>query len=214
MAKKTIYTEDTLAKMGLVKDEKGNYYRPKSVPQPRDLRRDMKEQGLSDAVVNRFLDKYEKDNLEDIKPREEYQTISLILMGEPMSKQSVRATKAGHFFQPKKYIEREKDYKNQIAKQLPKGFIPFSEEVQITKMHIIYAPLKAFQKQKGMMERIRNGELIKKTTKPDLPDNCKKLVLDAMSGLVYKDDALIWAEDNVRKYYSTGGCIIIELIGK
>lgn len=36
MAKKTIYTEDTLAKMGLIKDEKGNYYRPKSVPQPRE----------------------------------------------------------------------------------------------------------------------------------------------------------------------------------
>jgi Holliday junction resolvase RusA-like endonuclease len=45
-------------------------------------------------------------------------------------------------------------------------------------------------------------------------DNLKKLVLDSMSELVYSDDSIIWGEDNVRKYYGTGGCVIIEIEGK
>lgn len=210
MSKKTIYTEDTLKQMGLVRNTDGSYSRPKTVMQPRDTN------SISNSTFKLKVTKemFEKDYLEDIKPREEYQTISLVLMGEPMSKQSVRATKSGHFFQPKKYVDREKDYRKQIERQLPAGFTPFQEEVHILKMHIVYSPLKAFQKQKGVMEKIRNGEMVKKLTKPDLPDNCKKLVLDAMSGLVYKDDSIIWAEDNVRKYYSTGGCIILEIKGK
>jgi Holliday junction resolvase RusA-like endonuclease len=196
MAKKQIFTEETLKAMNLIKNKDGSYSKAKTTQQPREVKN------------------YEKDHIDDIKPNEEFRKISLVLLGEPMSKQSVRATKSGHFFQPKKYTDREKDYRRQIKEQLPKDFNMFTEEVQIVKMHIVYAPLKGFQKIKGMMDRIRSGEMIKKLTKPDLPDNCKKLVLDSMSELVYKDDSIIWAEDNVRKFYSTGGAIIIEIIGK
>ena len=63
------------------------------------------------------------------------------------------------------------------------------------------------------MDAIRNGEIFYKNTKPDLPDNLKKLVNDAMSGLVYEDDSLIVTENDTAKYYGIGGCIIIELEG-
>jgi len=217
MAKKTNYTEASLLALGLQKNADGTYSRPKTTQQPREEQIFAKARRMSPGTATLSAlhkELFEKDHIDDIKPNEEFRKISLVLLGEPMSKQSVRATKSGHFFQPKKYTDREKDYRRQIKEQLPKDFNMFTEEVQIVKMHIVYAPLKGFQKIKGMMDRIRSGEMIKKLTKPDLPDNCKKLVLDSMSELVYKDDSIIWAEDNVRKYYSTGGAIIIELIGK
>jgi Holliday junction resolvase RusA-like endonuclease len=64
------------------------------------------------------------------------------------------------------------------------------------------------------MEQIREGKLFPKTTRPDVCDNLKKLVLDSMSELVYSDDSIIWGEDNVRKFFGTGGCVIIEIEGK
>ena len=116
-------------------------------------------------------------------------------------------------YQPKEMTSRLKDYQAQIKNQLPKDFIRFETRVHITKMHFIFAPLKAFQKIKGRMEAIHAGEIIYKETRPDLPDNLKKLVNDSMSELVFKDDSIIVSEDNVKKYYGTGGCIIIEMTG-
>lgn len=137
--------------------------------------------------------------------------LELVLLGEPMPKQSVRSTKSGHFYQPQKMKDRIKDYQNQIAIQLPKGFKMFEEQVHITKMHFVFSPLKGFSKSK--MDDIKQGKLVYKTTKPDLPDNLKKLVNDSMSGFVFKDDSIIVSEDNVKKYYGTGGCIIVNLEG-
>ena len=189
MSKKQSISEDTLLKMGLHRNADGSYSKAKTTLQPRE-----KEQVI---VKNNELRK-----------------ITITLFGEPMAKQSVRSTKSGHFFQPKKYVDKEKDYRNQIAKQLPKDFVMFTEEARILKLHFIYAPLKAFHKIKGRMEEIREGKLFPKTTRPDVCDNLKKLVLDSMSELVYSDDSIIWGEDNVRKFFGTGGCVIIEIEGK
>jgi Holliday junction resolvase RusA-like endonuclease len=77
----------------------------------------------------------------------------------------------------------------------------------------MYPPLKAFHKEKGKMEAIRNGEIFYKNTKPDLIDNLKKLVFDSMAGIVLKDDSIIVTENDTAKYYGVGGCIIITLEG-
>ena len=66
----------------------------------------------------------------------------------------------------------------------------------------------------GIVATVSEALILAENTKPDLADNLKKLVNDAMSGIVYKDDGLIVSEDNVKKYYGTGGAIIIELQGK
>ena len=195
MGKKHAFTEESLRAMGLIKLPNGQYSKAKSVQQPREIK------------------KFEKDHIDDIKPNEEFRRISLVLLGEPMPKQSVRSTKTGHHFQPKKHVDRAKDYKRQIANQLPPDFIPFSQEVHITKYHFVYAPLKAFQKQKGVMEKIRNGEMVMKLTAGDL-DNLIKPVNDSMNDLVFKDDAIVHSIDGLKKYYGMGGCVIIELCGK
>lgn len=156
-----------------------------------------------------------------VKIKEIHWKISLKLFGEPMPKQSVRSYATGRrnkngilivdHFQPQKTVDRTKDYIKQIKEQLPAEFKIFEKQVHVTKMHFIFPPLKSFSKDK--MNRIESGELIYKTTKPDLPDNLKKLVNDSLSGLVYKDDSIIVSEDNVKKYYGTGGIVLIDLQG-
>ena len=131
-----------------------------------------------------------------------------------MPKQSVRAmVRDGNtfYYQPSEMVKRLKNYQMQIRPQLPKGFKMFEKAVHITKCHIIFSPPKSTTKKK--LKKIQDGIRMYKTTKPDLPDNCQKLALDALTGLVYKDDALIYAEDNLRKYFGFEPMIIIELKG-
>lgn len=210
--------EDDLQKMGLQDNGDGTYSKKKTVQQPRDiLYKDesgktilkVKEfQGYKGFDAKRFLENSQIAN-RDLQ----FRKISLTLFGEPMPKQSVRSTKTGHHYQPQKVVDKLKDYQSQIRKQLPKDFKMFETCVFVRKMHFLYAPLKSFHKEKGKMEAIRNGKKYYKNSRPDLPDNLKKLVNDSMSGLVFTDDSLIVSEDNIKKYYSVGGCVIIDLEG-
>lgn len=153
----------------------------------------------------------------------QFRSFTLKLFGEPMPKQSVRSFATGaktasnkyivKHYQPAEMDKRVKDYQRQIREQLPQDFVMFTKIVHVRKLHFIFSPLKAFHKIKGKMEAIRGGEIFYKTTKPDLPDNLKKLVNDSMSNLIYKDDSLIVTENDVAKYYGEGGCIIIHLEG-
>lgn len=161
---------------------------------------------------------YKKMKKENKTPKsvtlsDDYRTITLKLMGVPMPKQSVKFNrKTGFAYQPDKFGVRTKDYQDQIARQLPEGFQMFEKEVIIESMTFMFPPLKGFNK--GQMELINNGGLIPKLTRPDLPDNLKKLPLDAMSGIVFSDDSLIWKECETSKVYGLGGIIIITLKGK
>jgi Holliday junction resolvase RusA-like endonuclease len=186
----------------------GSYRKKKTVEQPRDVRN--------------YQPEFKKAMEYPVTKKECFRKITLNLFGEPMPKQSVRSyctkaidKKSGRHilahFQPKEMEARTKDYIRQIKEQLPKDFEMFQEQVHITKMHFVFAPLKGFSKKK--MDQIREGEIIYKNTRPDVADNLKKLPLDALSGLVYKDDGLIVSEDNIKKYYGVGGMIILELSG-
>ena len=164
-----------------------------------------------ERMVGQFNEGAKKSNTRSIEIR---------LFGDPMPKQSVKIRafkdKQGNArattYQPKKYKDRENDYIKQIKAQLPKDFDMFTQEVVVEQMTFIFPPLKSFSKKK--MKFIEEGGIVPKTTKPDLPDNLKKLPLDAMSGLVFKDDSLIWKECLTEKIYGLGGCIIIRLRGK
>lgn len=203
-------TEDDLRKMGMVKDANGYYRKEKTVPQPRDIE-------YKDKNGNVILKAKEFLPFEGFDAKrftqDKFRTITLTLFGVPMPKQSVRSTKSGHHYQPQKTVDRKKDYQGQIKQQLPEGFIRFETEVHLTKFHCIFPPLKSFQKIKGRMDALRNGEIFYKNTKPDLVDNLKKLVFDSMSGIVCKDDSIVVTENDTAKYYGVGGCIIIELKG-
>lgn len=201
---KNRFNEEDLHRMGLYWDGK-QYVKIKNVA--------TQDAKLNTSVVKptKVID-HANDNIRVLK---------LELFGIPMAKQSVRSTRNGLFYQPKESDERKQDYIRQIKQQLPKDFKPFTKQVFITKFHCIYPPLKSFHKKKGKMDAIRNGEIFYKNTQPDLIDNLKKLVFDCFGKdkktkipLVLDNDGIIVGEDNTRKYYGTGGMIIIEMKGE
>ena len=194
------------------KNPDGTFSKKKTQLQPRDIVKQQWDKTL--------LSKVNKVPL--IVPEElskVHYKLTLKLFGIPMPKQSVRSTTTGHHFQPKKTVDRKKDYIRQIKEQLPKDFVPFTTEVHVRKFHCIYPPLKAFQKNKGKMEAIRNGEIFYKNTQPDLMDNLKKLVFDCLGKdkngipLVLANDGIVVTENDTAKYYGIGGAIILELEG-
>lgn len=164
------------------------------------------------------------------KPEEnKYTSIRIVLLGEPVAKQSVRANpvyrKDGNvqtymkngklkalirYHQPEKYEKLEREYRVSILSQLPKDFKMFENEVHITKLEFIFPALKSFTKRQ--MEMLYNREIIYHTHRPDV-DNCRKLVFDSMTDLVYIDDSKICTENNVIKRYGLRPGILIELYG-
>lgn len=133
--------------------------------------------------------------------------ISLFIPGVPQPKQSVRSRiiNAGEksfvaHYQTKAVKDTERNIRAIVISQLPKGFIPFSKGINITKLHYSFPPLKSFSKK--ILARINSGEEIIKTTKPDLTDNLNKGVFDALQGLIYLNDSQICGLNNCKKFYS------------
>lgn len=147
-----------------------------------------------------------KDELE-----KEYREITIRLWGTPLAKQSVKFGKFGAYTD-KKHVDKAKDYKEQIIKQLPNDFKMFTKEVIILHSKIVFPPLKGFSKKK--VKSIEDGEVIPKVTRPDLLDNLHKLPIDCMSELVFKDDSLIWkVEGTIEKVYGIEGYTEIRMKG-
>lgn len=194
------FSEDDLNKMGLQQNPDGSYSKPKTVLQPREI---------TGITINGNTGKVISVETQPLQP---FRIVKLTLFGEPMAKQSVRFGPNGHAFQPKKKTDRKKDYQEQIRKQLPPDFVPFQTTAFITKLHFMYPPRKAFQKEKGKMEAIRTGKKFYKNSRPDM-DNLQKLLMDSLSDLVFADDSIIVGIDDMKKYYGIGGCVIIEMKG-
>ena len=135
----------------------------------------------------------------------------LTFQGEPLSGQSVRVARRGkaiHAYQPKKNLEYKSWIKYQALQQLPKDFNIIETGVRITKCHFMFAPLKSFSKKKKNL--IESGIKHYKTTRPDLNDNLFKLFIDALSGIVWKDDSLICSMTDAEKYYDFKPGIILN----
>lgn len=111
-----------------------------------------------------------------------------------------------------KYVQKTKEYREMIKKQLPLDFIPFKEEVHVLELQLIHSPLASFSK--TIIEGLRNRTLIKyKNTRGDW-DNISKIVFDSLNDLVYIDDALIVKVDGIVKRYGFRAGVIIKLKGK
>ena len=135
--------------------------------------------------------------------------IKLNIPIKPTPHQSVRVTKLGRTYQPKKIT----DYKNQVQEavmgQLPDGFcvIKADSQIEIEKLHYIFEYPKSFSK------RLRNQDIIHyKHTKPDLHDNLNKALFDALEGIVWERDQNVVAMNDVKKYYSKTDHIIIHIV--
>jgi Holliday junction resolvase RusA-like endonuclease len=144
-------------------------------------------------------------------------SLYLEFKGVPFSKQSFQfrsfITKSGKVaiqkYQQKKVVEGENTLKAQIIQQLPKGFVPFSKAVVVRRLRFIFPlPMSA---RKATKEMVNAGMTVYKTTKPDLTDNLMKGLFDAMSGIVFIDDARIAMICDCKKIYGNTPGISIWL---
>ncbi|WP_062701527.1 RusA family crossover junction endodeoxyribonuclease [Chryseobacterium indologenes] len=142
------------------------------------------------------------------------QKIKLKIIGIPVAKQSVRSgisrTKFGKLFiqhyQPEKIKQKERNFAFDVKSQLPKDFKPFRTGISV-KATFIFPPLKNFTLKK--LKELESGAKIYKTTRPDLHDNLMKLTMDAMNGIVFKDDSLIVKVES-EKIYGLTPCVELE----
>jgi Holliday junction resolvase RusA-like endonuclease len=127
---------------------------------------------------------------------------------KPVPHQSVRVTRQGRTYQPKKITDYKNQLREAVREQLPNGFLCFKADtpIHITKLHYVFEYPKSFSKKKRAEDRIHF-----KHTKPDLHDNLNKALFDALEGIVWERDQNVVAMDDVKKYYATTNQIIIHI---
>jgi Holliday junction resolvase RusA-like endonuclease len=143
------------------------------------------------------------------------------IMGVAEPKQSARhrivntGTKSFiHSYQSSKVTKNESNIRAQIALQLPKGFKPFDGLVFVDSLIFIFPIPQSCNKWKRELIESEQFTLHRyKPTKPDLPDNLKKALYDAMSGVVYTDDSKIVYEGQCSKIYGNIPMTIITMRG-
>jgi Holliday junction resolvase RusA-like endonuclease len=144
--------------------------------------------------------------------------LKLILLGEPVPKQSVRQGKNRNgqstFYQPQKFEVLTMQYCVQLTKQVPRDFKMFEKWVRVDRCIFVHAPTKAMLKNKAQSEFLKLGTLFRKTTRPDMLDNLCKFPFDVLTGYVYTDDSLICESGFMGKYYGLNPRIEIDLIGE
>lgn len=141
--------------------------------------------------------------------------MKFVIYEKPVPKQSARFSvikgKNGqhflHKYQKKEVKDNERNLRAIIKAQLPLDFALLTEAIGI-RVLFVYAPLKSFKK--AQIEALKNGGIIYKATRPDLTDNLMKGLCDAMSGLVYIDDALICTVES-KKIFGLDPRIEIEI---
>ena len=116
------------------------------------------------------------------------QVYTITIHKQPTPKQSTRFGN-GHAFLADKVKHYMECVTAQIVQQLPKGFEILSGPIKLTLLHTfpVTAVLKTRLKKSGNPDA-----LCPKISRPDVTDNLNKGVIDAMSGIVFYDDAQIW----------------------
>jgi Holliday junction resolvase RusA-like endonuclease len=128
--------------------------------------------------------------------------ITLIFDGVPQAVQSMRVANRGKFiikYQPKKQIDWKESLRVQARMQLPEDFKMICDAPVIIHQLDFIFPIVSTLSSK-LVKRINNGEMVYKISRPDVSDNLNKGILDALTGIVWKDDALI-VDCHPRKYY-------------
>ena len=138
------------------------------------------------------------------------QNLTLTIRKQPIPKQSFRFAN-GHGYTPapvKAYCET---VTAQILAQLPDDFqlITVPIEVSIRHIYTYTADAKKIIKKQNANATGTNPLLVK-ATRPDVTDNLNKGLIDAMQGLIFLDDALIWNFHAV-KMFGEAPMSIIEI---
>jgi Holliday junction resolvase RusA-like endonuclease len=125
------------------------------------------------------------------------ETLTFTILGIPTAKQSMKFTRNGFSYQTKEVKLAADNMRAQIIQQLPAGFKPLTEPVNINYYFAFPFTSDISKKQRNL---ISCGEIHYKAKKPDI-DNLQKAVNDALNGVVISDDSLI-CEVHASKCYS------------
>ena len=115
------------------------------------------------------------------------------------------------YHQPREITDQENNLRAMAISQTPAGFKPFDGPVIVCGLDFIFPPLRSFSQR--IYARLGSGEIIYKTTKPDLNDNLCKGLFDALQGIIYLNDSQICEKINTRKIYGFVPGIKLEVEG-
>ena len=126
---------------------------------------------------------------------------------KPMAKQSFRTTRSGQKYLDPSVIKYRKAIRNMAIAQMRNQK---AEKIEgAVNMNIIYAFRRPQSLSKKERSEIDNGKTVPKTTKPDI-DNLTKAILDALNGIVWKDDAQV-TQIKIQKVWSSKDQIEVEI---
>ena len=139
-------------------------------------------------------------------------SITLEFPGKPKAVQSVRVSViAGfaHKYQPREQIEW-KNYLMILAReQLPSDFKIFTGvPLKIEMAFVFLLPKSAPKRIQAAVQDA--GDRVWKITKPDVTDNLPKGVVDALAGIVYRDDCII-SDSHATKYYGLEEKTVVKI---
>ena len=133
-------------------------------------------------------------------------TLTFELRIRPMPHQSVRFTRSGRTFKPKKIIDYQSYVQRLVQEQLPEDFVMIPAGVPIFIRRLTYQ----YEWSSSTPKKKRIGKVYK-PTKPDLQDNLNKAFLDALDGIVYEQDQNIVSINGLEKYYGDGDLITLTI---
>jgi len=128
--------------------------------------------------------------------------LEFIVPTAPIAKARARSARSGHHYTPQKTVDFECEVARH-AKAAMAGKPLYEGALCVFLYYGIPIP-------KTLEPRIKRGEIIYPTSRPDM-DNYEKSVLDAMNGIVYKDDAQV-IEVIHKKGYSRKPKVIVAVI--
>ena len=130
--------------------------------------------------------------------------LAFLFFGRPQAVQSFRFARTPfgmRKFQPQAVVDWKNRIRLEAVAQLPLRFAPFADTPLRIEVEYLFSPPKSLPKHDFVA--IQQGRVFFKTTRPDLADNLNKGLLDALTGIVWKDDSVI-VEVYARKVYTAG----------
>lgn len=106
---------------------------------------------------------------------------------KPLAKQSFKTTKTCHSYQPKDIV----DFKNAVRWLAKKQLPDIQQSASAFHVELIFVFRRPESTKKALKQQADElNYLLVKSTKPDL-DNLEKAIYDALSGIVYVNDAQV-----------------------
>lgn len=135
-----------------------------------------------------------------------YRQLSIYIYTEPVGKGRPRFTRNGRTYTPVKTRESERFIKRCVEECIAEldGFNLITSAMAIQYYAFMPMPKSWSKNKKASMDREPH------TSRPDV-DNLAKLALDALNGVAYKDDALIYRMESVKIYTLDDPFIFIEI---